>query len=383
MSTRKPCAVKKVVSEELPPGWTVKLRVRKKKNEGRKRKTDKYYIDPKTGRVFGSMKQVLHYLETGEITGSRMSKKKCLIDLELGGAQYAPAKDANKRVSRITTGKSDVQCQVDKDCDSKLHSDGEGNGVPDWKANKKMTKVSVKRVSTSTEEKQQDERTDGDFPGNMRATVPPAQAKVPETSTSVNENMITDSGKDVRNDEEEAAIVEHLALDKVELKEKNVNNETNEVSVLKLSQGNVEFNKSLKGMHGSEGHIIREKIRDVLKKLQGPVLLPAGCIPLPPYHHIGTFGSKNNGNVAEPFDSPPTQAIPTPAGGDLAANEGGAPSNNNLLSNSARPNEGVWNDPCFDFAVRILASELKLAGDHPGVPSSFQHGFNSSKLNDA
>ncbi|KAA8533745.1 hypothetical protein F0562_031262 [Nyssa sinensis] len=64
--------VEKVVAEGLPPGWIKEMRVRK---QGHKMRRDPYYTDPVSGYVFRSMKDVLRYLDTGEL-GRLASKPK-------------------------------------------------------------------------------------------------------------------------------------------------------------------------------------------------------------------------------------------------------------------------------------------------------------------
>ncbi|XP_023532849.1 methyl-CpG-binding domain-containing protein 13-like isoform X1 [Cucurbita pepo subsp. pepo] len=51
--------------EDLPPGWIKEIKIREKADGIRK---DPFYIDPKSGYVFRSKKDVLRYLETGEIS---------------------------------------------------------------------------------------------------------------------------------------------------------------------------------------------------------------------------------------------------------------------------------------------------------------------------
>ncbi|XP_021648495.2 methyl-CpG-binding domain-containing protein 13 isoform X2 [Hevea brasiliensis] len=56
--------VEKAEPKGLPPGWTKEIKVTKKAHKIRR---DSYYTDPASGYVFRSMKDVLRYLETGEV----------------------------------------------------------------------------------------------------------------------------------------------------------------------------------------------------------------------------------------------------------------------------------------------------------------------------
>ncbi|KAL2648452.1 hypothetical protein AAZV13_05G173800 [Glycine max] len=56
--------VEKSTVEDLPPGWVKELKIRKNSKGIRK---DPFYIDPASGYVFRSKKDVLRYLESGDI----------------------------------------------------------------------------------------------------------------------------------------------------------------------------------------------------------------------------------------------------------------------------------------------------------------------------
>ncbi|MED6224217.1 hypothetical protein PIB30_081750 [Stylosanthes scabra] len=82
----------------LPQGWTVEVKVRK---NGRR---DKYYIDPSSGYVFRSLKDVDRYLESGEI-GRNAFKPKDNIDTELKADKFLPAQ-TTKPTSSVSMGLS-------------------------------------------------------------------------------------------------------------------------------------------------------------------------------------------------------------------------------------------------------------------------------------
>ncbi|KAL3521518.1 hypothetical protein ACH5RR_019667 [Cinchona calisaya] len=83
-STSRRSAIKSVLKEEvaegLPAGWIKETRTTQKGNKIRR---DSYYIDPVTGHLFRSMKEVLRYLDTGKM-GKLASKpnEKSPINLE-------------------------------------------------------------------------------------------------------------------------------------------------------------------------------------------------------------------------------------------------------------------------------------------------------------
>ncbi|CAH9121681.1 unnamed protein product [Cuscuta epithymum] len=58
---KKGSGQKKSVVEGLPPGWTKEIRIKKKCGKTRK---DQYYVDPESGQLFRSLKEVYCYLET-------------------------------------------------------------------------------------------------------------------------------------------------------------------------------------------------------------------------------------------------------------------------------------------------------------------------------
>ncbi|XAR55051.1 hypothetical protein NMG60_11030427 [Bertholletia excelsa] len=65
VASNKPSVViEQVTPSGLPPGWTKEIRIEKKARGIRK---DPYYTDPVSGYVFRSQKDVLRYLETGDV----------------------------------------------------------------------------------------------------------------------------------------------------------------------------------------------------------------------------------------------------------------------------------------------------------------------------
>ncbi|XP_057511095.1 methyl-CpG-binding domain-containing protein 13-like isoform X2 [Actinidia eriantha] len=71
-------SVEKIVIERvtpvgLPPGWIKEIRIQMKENGTRK---DPYYTDPVSGYVFGSQKDALRYLETGDIRSCSIKPRK-------------------------------------------------------------------------------------------------------------------------------------------------------------------------------------------------------------------------------------------------------------------------------------------------------------------
>ncbi|KAK9276146.1 hypothetical protein L1049_005677 [Liquidambar formosana] len=68
--------VEKVVPNGLPPGWMLEIKIKKSTDENRRDRRDPYYTDPVSGYVFRSRKDVLRYLETGEISRYAFKPKK-------------------------------------------------------------------------------------------------------------------------------------------------------------------------------------------------------------------------------------------------------------------------------------------------------------------
>ncbi|KAJ0534062.1 putative Methyl-CpG-binding domain-containing protein [Helianthus annuus] len=69
--------VEKNEAEELPPGWTKEVKLRK---TGSATKVDRYYTDPVTGYVFHSLKDVQRYLKTGNV--GRLATKPKIVEGE-------------------------------------------------------------------------------------------------------------------------------------------------------------------------------------------------------------------------------------------------------------------------------------------------------------
>ncbi|KAM0034233.1 putative Methyl-CpG-binding domain-containing protein [Helianthus debilis subsp. tardiflorus] len=69
--------VDKDEAEELPPGWTKEVKLRK---TGSATKIDRYYTDPVTGYIFHSLKDVQRYLKTGKL--GRLATKPKIVEGE-------------------------------------------------------------------------------------------------------------------------------------------------------------------------------------------------------------------------------------------------------------------------------------------------------------
>ncbi|KAJ0525806.1 putative Methyl-CpG-binding domain-containing protein [Helianthus annuus] len=69
--------VEKDEAEELPPGWTKEVKLRK---TGSATKVDRYYTDPVTGYIFHSLKDVQRYLKTGKL--GRLATKPKIVEGE-------------------------------------------------------------------------------------------------------------------------------------------------------------------------------------------------------------------------------------------------------------------------------------------------------------
>lgn len=92
---RKNVIVEEVIAEGLPPGWIKEIKVTKK---GHKIRRDMFYTDPVSGYVFRSMKDVLRYLETGDLGRLAYKPKdnRC-IDMELEDDSISPPAVAKKQ----------------------------------------------------------------------------------------------------------------------------------------------------------------------------------------------------------------------------------------------------------------------------------------------
>lgn len=64
-NSRSQVVIEHYKDEDLPPGWIKEIKIKEKADGIRK---DPFYIDPKSGYIFRSKKDVFRYLETGEIS---------------------------------------------------------------------------------------------------------------------------------------------------------------------------------------------------------------------------------------------------------------------------------------------------------------------------
>ncbi|XP_057950542.1 uncharacterized protein LOC131145470 [Malania oleifera] len=88
------------MADGLPAGWTVEVKVRK---TGKK---DRYYIDPVSGYMFRSMKEVFHYLATGKRGRNTKPRDKGIDDVRL--------KDKNNSASAGCGGMKHITGQSPK-----------------------------------------------------------------------------------------------------------------------------------------------------------------------------------------------------------------------------------------------------------------------------
>ncbi|XP_019192139.1 PREDICTED: methyl-CpG-binding domain-containing protein 13 isoform X2 [Ipomoea nil] len=87
--------VEKVIAEGLPPGWTKEIRVKKK---GGKTRKDPYYIDPESGQVFRSLKEVFRYLGTKDCSKAEPElKDQGPNNVEAGGSLSSLPSEAEEQ----------------------------------------------------------------------------------------------------------------------------------------------------------------------------------------------------------------------------------------------------------------------------------------------
>ncbi|KAL1531432.1 hypothetical protein AAHA92_31570 [Salvia divinorum] len=88
--------IKKTVAENLPPGWIKEIR--RKKIRGKTR-TDTYYIDPISGRIFRSMQEVYRHLKSKDSVEveSKPDDKGCTSMELVDHSPSSPAKAKGQR----------------------------------------------------------------------------------------------------------------------------------------------------------------------------------------------------------------------------------------------------------------------------------------------
>nr|KYP65596.1 hypothetical protein KK1_011845 [Cajanus cajan] len=105
--------VEKSIAEDLPPGWVKELKIRKNGNGIRK---DPFYIDPVSGYVFRSKKDVLRYLESGDIHSCAYKPSRRQIQDE---DNLTPPTDARKQKLKQSPPKQQISAATeihDKSC---------------------------------------------------------------------------------------------------------------------------------------------------------------------------------------------------------------------------------------------------------------------------
>ncbi|XP_027162465.1 methyl-CpG-binding domain-containing protein 13-like [Coffea eugenioides] len=104
-------AIKEEAVEGLPAGWIKETRVTQKGNKIRR---DPYYIDPESGHLFRSMKEVFRYLDTGKMVGlASKANEQSSINLE----------------SRDNSLPSSVEIEEKRTADSKAEKQFIGNEI--------------------------------------------------------------------------------------------------------------------------------------------------------------------------------------------------------------------------------------------------------------
>ncbi|RYR56248.1 hypothetical protein Ahy_A05g022001 isoform B [Arachis hypogaea] len=118
----------------LPQGWTVEVKVRK---NGRR---DKYYIDPASGYVFRSLRDVDRYLESGEI-GRNAFKPKDNGDTELKADKFS-VRIATFGLIPVSTTKPTVSVSMGLSSDSDRISNDQQDQKPVCSAEYASTPIS-------------------------------------------------------------------------------------------------------------------------------------------------------------------------------------------------------------------------------------------------
>ncbi|KAK4558155.1 hypothetical protein RGQ29_007782 [Quercus rubra] len=127
-------AVEKHKVEDLPRGWIKEIKIKKNAHGIRR---DPYYTDPKSGYVFRSKKDVLRYLESGEISRHALKpKKSCINNAELINSEISPSSAAKRQKlnhpatrRRLFAGKGSSDKSTLEAAEGKSTKRGQGNKV--------------------------------------------------------------------------------------------------------------------------------------------------------------------------------------------------------------------------------------------------------------
>ncbi|KAJ8642832.1 hypothetical protein MRB53_004580 [Persea americana] len=83
----------------LPPGWTKEIKFRKKRGDGFRR--DPYYTESATGYIFRSLRDVIRYLETGDV-GIHVSKPKKMCTSAKDSTDNKPSSPVTAKRQKLT-----------------------------------------------------------------------------------------------------------------------------------------------------------------------------------------------------------------------------------------------------------------------------------------
>ncbi|GAB4856890.1 hypothetical protein Ancab_014808 [Ancistrocladus abbreviatus] len=109
--------VERSVDEGLPPGWIKEIRTKK---TGNKTRRDMFYINPETGYVFRSRKDVDRYLETGVISRHAYKRKNSGINEELTACRITSPSSAGGKKTRQSAVETQLLSGGENDIESTL-----------------------------------------------------------------------------------------------------------------------------------------------------------------------------------------------------------------------------------------------------------------------
>ncbi|CAH9097868.1 unnamed protein product [Cuscuta europaea] len=300
---KKGSGLKKSVVEDLPPGWTKETRIKKKCGKTRK---EQYYVDPESGQVFRSLKEVFRYLETKSDQG--------LNNMQAAGSS------------------------------STLPSEGEELKAVESKADDKQLGVDENLELVGKEEKVV-------MPIRTECCTSPPPAITchhffvarEEDSVMESSNMVGVNFKDGKSAECQLA-ADHMDKENEEVDEKlgnkTISSRKNKLRESKSPHLPIRVSKRLAGIKAN------------------PLLEPKTN------SHQGLAVARQEDQTKDGITDTSIEDTP----GSVKKQEGDSSSLGKLLSfeSSSSPSlqmKDIWSDPCIEFAIKTLTGEIPCMGE--------------------
>ncbi|XP_057463194.1 uncharacterized protein LOC130753220 [Actinidia eriantha] len=363
-------SVEKVVVERvtpvgLPPGWIKEIRIQMKENGTRK---DPYYTDPVSGYVFGSQKDALRYLETGDIRSCSIKPRKREEFRFLNEQSSLPAGAITQKLGDETTSEPFTGTQ--NNVASIL---GTAEAVDPQK--RRWTTVSTDEIEESADT---EERYDPSYiprSGTKISTRKRSRGKSAENATAsspstpiLREKSPTENGKGKKSD------------GKTQSDPSKSNNEKALDLPMRFSKRHLEFESMTVGLDSemvadsglSQLAAARKTGESEFYPSVGPLFNVAHSIPRP-FQTASEAEMADNALIGtEARSNVPHHTVP-----EHQLLSGETEKNDEETQDQKNPFGDSWSDPRLEFAFKSLSGAIP-AEDNPPIPSNFEQQTDSS-----